>query len=203
MAGATPGGAPPDDELRGDLDENARFLHQMGMQTKLDLSDTTARLHGLIEELIANGLVSMRKLEERTERARGEERERTSTLAAVHVSPAIDKYAVTDLPDIDCASLLHLCKARCCKLTFALSFQDLDEGVVRWEYGMPYMIRHGADGYCVHADPQSRRCGVYDKRPLVCRQYDCRKDARIWADWDHKVPAADDATGIVTLRRRK
>src|SRR5215831_11364771 len=140
MSGAMNGDARPDAELRGDLDDSARFLHQMGMQTKLDLADTSARLHGLIEELIANGLVSMRKLEERTERARGEERERTSKQAAVHVGAAIDKYAVTDLPDIDCASLLPLCKARCCKLTFALSFQDLDEGVVRWEYGMPYMI---------------------------------------------------------------
>src|SRR5262245_50819966 len=72
MTGVGEGGAAGDGELRGDLDESARFLHQMGMQTKLDLSDTTARLHGLIEELIANGLVSMRKLEERTERARGE-----------------------------------------------------------------------------------------------------------------------------------
>jgi Fe-S-cluster containining protein len=193
----------PSEEMRVDLDDSSRFLHQMGMQTKLDLSDTTARLHGLIEELIANGAVSMRKLEERTERARGEERERTAKQATVHVSPSIDKYSVTDLPDIPCASLLHLCKARCCKLTFALSFQDLDEGVVRWEYGMPYMIRHAEDGYCVHADSQTRRCGVYEKRPLVCRQYDCRKDARVWADWENKVPAPEDATTLITLRRRR
>ena len=187
---------------RDDLDDSSRFLHQLGMQTKLDLSDTTARLHGLIEELIASGVISVRKLEERTERARGEERERTSKQAAVHVSPTSDKYAATELPEIDCASLLPLCKGRCCKLTFALSFQDLDEGVVRWDYRRPYMIRQGEDGYCVHAEAESKRCTVYEKRPLVCRQYDCRKDTRVWTDWENKIPAPDDATSLVALRRK-
>jgi hypothetical protein len=175
----------------------------MGMQTRLDLQDATARLHGLIEELIANGAVSVRKLEERTERARAEERERTANQAVVHVAQAVDKYAATDLPQIDCASLLSLCKGRCCKLTFPLTFQDLDEGVVRWEYRMPYMIRHREDGYCVHSDPERRTCGVYDKRPHVCRTYDCRKDKRVWLDFENRVPAPDDATTIVQLRKRR
>ncbi len=187
---------------REDLEDAARFQHQLAMQTKLDLSDTTSRLHGLIEELVAAGVVSMRKLEERTQKTRADERERTSKQAAVHVGPTSDKYAATDLPQIDCASLLHLCKARCCKLSFALTFQDLDEGIVKWEYRLPYIIRQRADGYCTHADAETKRCDVYAHRPIVCRQYDCRKDKRVWTDFENKVPAPDDAVPLVPLRRR-
>jgi hypothetical protein len=43
---------------------------------------------------------------------------------------------------------------------------------------------------------------VYEKRLLVCRQYDCRKDTRVWTDWENKVPAPDDATSLVALRRK-
>jgi Fe-S-cluster containining protein len=190
-----------DDDLREDLDDSSRFMHQITMQTKFDLSDTTARLHGLIEELIASGTISARRLEERTTKTRSEERERMSKQATVHVGSSEDKYAATELPQIDCAALLPLCKARCCKLSFALSFQDLDDGI-RFEYRVPYMIRHGDDGYCVHAQAETKRCNVYEKRPLVCRQYDCRADKRIWTDWENKVPAPDDGTALVALRRR-
>ncbi|MCX5743308.1 MAG: YkgJ family cysteine cluster protein [Proteobacteria bacterium] len=187
-----------------DLTESSRFLHQMGMQTKLDVSDANARLHGLIEELIASGVVSMRKLEERTAKARVEERERTAKQAVVTIGSTVDKYALDSatLPQIDCAALIPLCKGRCCKLVFPLSFQDLDEGVVRWEYGAPYQIRHGDDGYCVHSKPEARGCGVYAQRPHICRTYDCRKDARIWTDFDNRIPAPDEATTVVQIRKR-
>src|SRR5262249_18308276 len=58
--------------------------------------------------------------------------------------------------DIPCAELMHLCGARCCRFSFGLSTEDLDEGVIRWDYGQPYLIRQRAsDGFCVHNDPES------------------------------------------------
>src|SRR5262249_58709998 len=86
------------------------------------------------------------------------------------------------------AELIPLCKARCCKLAFPLSFQDLDEGVVEWEYAMPYIVKKRADGMCVHNEANGA-CGVYEKRPGACRSYDCRKDARIWVDFDRRGAA--------------
>ncbi|HTJ47378.1 MAG TPA: YkgJ family cysteine cluster protein [Kofleriaceae bacterium] len=92
--------------------------------------------------------------------------------------------------DIPCAELVHLCKARCCSFTFSLSTQDLDEGVIRWDYGQPYLIRQRAsDGYCVHHDPDGRGCTVHAYRPRICRVYDCRDDARIWTDYEQRIPA--------------
>lgn len=96
----------------------------------------------------------------------------------------------TESPPIPCAELIGLCQARCCTLSFALSTEDLDEGVIRWDYGQPYLIRQRAsDGYCVHNDPDSRGCTVHHHRPRVCRSYDCRKDARVWIDYELRIPA--------------
>lgn len=122
------------------------------------------------------------------------------TLATIHASDAgtptrvsLDlggpKYE-TQSPSIPCAELTPLCGARCCTLSFALSTEDLDEGVVRWDYGQPYLIRQRAnDGYCVHNDPASHGCTVHQHRPRVCRSYDCRKDKRIWIDYEQRIPA--------------
>jgi Fe-S-cluster containining protein len=100
------------------------------------------------------------------------------------------KYA-TESPPIPCAELIPLCQGRCCSLSFSLSTEDLDEGVIRWDYGQPYLIRQRAsDGYCVHNDPDTRACTVHRFRPRVCRSYDCRNDARIWIDYEQRIPAS-------------
>ena len=84
--------------------------------------------------------------------------------------------------------LLPICQARCCKLSFPLSTQDLDEGVIRWDYGEPYLIRQRAsDGYCVHNGAGS--CTVHAQRPMICRTYTCKDDKRIWADFDARILA--------------
>jgi uncharacterized protein len=32
------------------------------------------------------------------------------------------------------------------------------------------------DGLCIHLDRTTQRCGVWEKRPRVCREYDCNTD---------------------------
>jgi Fe-S-cluster containining protein len=91
-------------------------------------------------------------------------------------------------PQINCHERIHACKGACCALRFALSRQDVEEGVVRWDLGRPYLNRQAADGYCVHSDPTSRSCGAYAQRPAPCRIYDCRSDDRIWLDFDKMIP---------------
>ena len=95
-----------------------------------------------------------------------------------------------------CAELIHICQARCCKLSFALSTADLDEGVIRWDYGQPYLIKQRAsDAYCVHNDPDSHFCTVHEYRPRVCRKYDCSNDSRIWIDFANRIPAPTPENG--------
>lgn len=100
-----------------------------------------------------------------------------------------DKYAIPqdELPSIDCASRYHLCHAACCSLRFRLTVQDVREGVMRWELGEPYLNRQERDGYCTHLDRAGRHCAIYAHRPAICRVYDCRKDKRIWLDFEQAI----------------
>jgi Fe-S-cluster containining protein len=107
----------------------------------------------------------------------------------VSIDLGASKYE-TPSPDVPCGELIPLCGARCCTLSFALSTEDLDEGVIRWDYGQPYLIRQRAsDGYCVHNDPDTRGCTVHQYRPRVCRGYDCRRDKRVWIDYENRIVA--------------
>jgi hypothetical protein len=101
----------------------------------------------------------------------------------LHLAEPVDKYTVSSDGGPPCAELIPLCGARCCKLPFPLTTQDLDEAIIQFDVGRPYLIRHDDDGHCSHLDRASRGCGVYDHRPAVCRQYDCRDDRRIWTDF--------------------
>ena len=74
---------------------------------------------------------------------------------------------------------------------FALSRQDLEEGVVRWNLSQPYLIAQGQEGYCTHLKQGSCQCTIYHNRPLPCRAYDCRNDTRIWVDFENKIVNPD------------
>ncbi len=182
-----------DDTLRAELEAALRFDHLLGMQTKLDVQEASATVFALLEELVARGLVDLRAVDERRQRLREREAERARNQAFVQVAPATDKYALDELPQIDCASRIALCHGRCCRLVFPLSFQDLDERIVKWDYSRPYQIRRRDDGYCTHSDEETRGCRVYENRPAICRSYDCRSDKRIWIDFEKRIPAPLEA----------
>ena len=179
------------ESLRAELEDGLRFLHTLGMQSKIDLIDLTTRVLAITELLISSGHLDLRAYEQRRELVARRETERMASAnhVAVILQEAKDKYTLQDLPDIDCKSLYHLCRGRCCVLNFHLSHQDLQERIVKWEYGSPYQIRHGKDGYCVHWEPETFTCGIYEWRPTICRTYDCRKDERIWKDFERGILA--------------
>jgi Fe-S-cluster containining protein len=120
--------------------------------------------------------------------ARQKQRYAKDRLGVILQDSGKDKYAFERTAEIDCADRVHLCKASCCRLPFALSRQDIEERVVRWDFGVPYMIEQGADGYCTHHDRCTRRCTIYQERPVPCRGYDCRNDKRIWLDFERRIP---------------
>jgi Fe-S-cluster containining protein len=103
----------------------------------------------------------------------------------VRLSVVADKRAVGS-PDVDCASLAHLCKVRCCRaFDIELSREDLADGI-QWELEAPYLLARSHDG-CTYLGEAG--CTIYDKRPATCRSYDCRQDPRVWIDFDNKLPA--------------
>jgi hypothetical protein len=100
----------------------------------------------------------------------------------------VDKYRIPG-PDIDCAALYHLCKARCCRMTIELTEDDVEEGKLRWKLDEPYLLRKDDDGQCTHIDRATGGCTAYHHRPATCREYDCREDKRVWIDYAKRIPA--------------
>ncbi len=177
--------------LPEDVERGLRFNHVVAHQTRAKLGELSASFYALVETLIARGVVPVDDYEKRREGTLQREQAKAQQELSPQISTIPDKYKLEQLPQIDCDARLHLCKARCCTLRFPLSVQDLDERIVRWDYAKPYQIGRRDDGYCVHNEPGTCHCNVYDHRPGVCRQYDCRKDKRIWIDFDARLPAPD------------
>jgi hypothetical protein len=179
--------------LREELAEGLLYAHSRANANTNKLLEVASFSYALMELLMERGIITVEELDARksamNERLVAKFSEKGMGVALTTIDG--DKYAFQSTVQIDCESRIPLCRAACCRLGFALSRQDVEEGHVKWELGYPYMIRRGADGYCHHLDRTRMGCGIYDRRPVVCRGYDCRKDARIWADFENQVVSPD------------
>jgi Fe-S-cluster containining protein len=142
----------------------------------------------LTELLIEKGIITEEELNERKMAVaeRLVKKFRELGMGAVFQDKEQDKYGFDDV-QIDCESRRQLCKMACCKLSFALSRQDIEESIVKWDFGHPYMIAKKEDGYCVHIDKTTCKCRIWENRPVPCRGFDCRNDKRIWLDFENNV----------------
>ena len=207
MPAETPDNATAD-VIRGFL-----YAHNRANANTAEAHSANATVEALVDLLVDSGVLDRDNLDERrrstAKRLQRQYAERGMGVAVQEFDDS--KYRFPGGAVIDCDARLPLCGAACCKLPFALSREDVHEGVLRWDLGRPYMIAHGTDHACVHLDKQTRKCGVYEQRPVPCRGYDCRKDARIWLDFDNRVinprindpdwpaslaTAADEETGL-------
>lgn len=177
----------PLEMLERGLARGLQFADMLGFTNQQEIQENRVLLHTLAELLVKKGMVRLDELEERKQEVKRyfEQKEKRPK---VHLVATNDKYEPQAHTRVDCENRIHLCKARCCKLWFALSVQDLEERIVRWNYAEPYSIAQGGDGYCVHQEGTgSHRCGVYENRPLVCRTYSCKEDKRIWLDFENYI----------------
>lgn len=155
--------------------------------------ESASFLYALVEILQEKGIISIDELDER-KRVVGQrlvEQLREQGTGVMLQDPDYDKYMFKDEVRIDCENRVHLCHAACCRLPFALSKQDIREGIVHWDLGKPYLIEQQRDGYCSHLERGTFRCGVHQHRPVPCRGFDCRRDKRIWIDFDKMIPNPD------------
>jgi len=167
-----------------------QFTNLMTTLSQEAALDTRAAVMALTELLVAQGVLDLAEFQRRRTAARDLLADQHQHYAVrVLIGDKPDKYAVQhETAEIDCAARYYLCKGSCCRLRFPLTRQDLDEGVVRWDYSRPYLNAQRADGYCTHNDPATLRCTIYAQRPTVCRQFDCREDPRIWVDFTARIP---------------
>ena len=177
------------DSSRAEIVRGLVYTHNRANANTAELHKTSVTVAAVIDLLIDRGLIDAADLSARREQLAEElKRDYVSRGMAVAMQEfEVSKYEFKGGAEIDCESRLHLCKAACCRLPFALSKHDVQEGVVKWELGQPYMNARDEDGYCTHLDRTTHQCSVYNQRPIPCRGYDCRKDQRVWIDFEKRV----------------
>jgi Fe-S-cluster containining protein len=146
-----------------------------------------AYAQALVALLLEKGIITPEEFEAEVEN----HRKATEEGPQVMLSKAPDKYGEEHEILIDCASRIHLCKAACCRFRFYLTSQDLDESIVKWDYGNPYWVRQRDRAYCIHCIDGDLTCEIHQHRPYTCRIYDCRKDKRVWLDFEKGIPNPD------------
>jgi hypothetical protein len=171
---------PPDPPpVSPDLVDELTALAQT-VAARDDHADVAAKLEWLIDALILRGQLpaSFRRLADKVHSQGGR--------SVVRLAMFRDKYAVPS-PDIDCAARIPLCGARCCSFDVTLSAQDVAEGGIPFDLHEPYALPR-ANGRCVCMTDDGG-CTIYERRPGACRAYDCRRDARVWIDFEARIPA--------------
>jgi len=172
-------------ELERQVEHGNLFAHAALSEQASRMNNVEAVINGLADLLVQHGVVDADELMHVVETTR-------RGIAAAGKEATLGVAIRVDVPEpevpaeaIDCASRLPLCKAVCCRLRFALTVEEIEEGPVKWDLGRPYFNRHGPDGYCHQFDGGG--CSVYEQRPVPCRQYSCANDARIWKDFEGYV----------------
>jgi Fe-S-cluster containining protein len=189
-------------QLERQVERGSFFTHTALGENHMRLNEVASFTYGLIDALMAKGVVSSAEVGEATQHVReqliGEE-------PGIGVALRVEEPEATQRPpaQVDCAARMHICHAVCCKLDFALSQSEVESGEIKWDLGRPYFIRHEADGHCTHIDRKTNSCNVYAKRPAVCRGYSCAGDERIWKDFE-KMQLNDEwlAENLSELRPR-
>lgn len=169
-------------ELNSQLERGSLFAHTALGENAMRLAQLQAVVHGLADLLIAQGSISGSDLAKSIQHADEELRQRGEQLGP---GTLIRVDTIEDTPAaavVDCESRLHICQAVCCRLNFALSVEEIEDGHARWDLGLPYHIRKQPNGCCVHQN--GKGCSIYDHRPGVCRRYSCARDPRIWTDFE-------------------
>jgi Fe-S-cluster containining protein len=165
-----------------DLEEGLRFGHMLMSMNRHISQEGACYAQAILELLLEKEVITPEEFEGKVEAHRKE----MANYPDVKLSKGPDKYECEEVV-IDCLSRLHLCRAVCCMFRFFVTPQDLDEGMVKWDYGNPYWIRQQENGYCIHCDPDTLTCQIHENRPYTCRLYDCREDERVWVDFEKAI----------------
>jgi Fe-S-cluster containining protein len=181
-------------ELERQVERGSMFTQAVFQKSFTRLSLVEAMLGEVIDTLLAKGVIADDELPGVTAatadaevRAAEHMTESQHSLRWPNVAVRVDPTEPDPYEPVDCAARMHVCKAVCCKLKFALTSEEIEVGLVKWDIGHPYIIRQSSTGYCCHNDSETKGCGIYDDRPSLCRRFSCKGDDRIWTDFDNMI----------------
>lgn len=150
------------EELHTELVGGLLYAHSRANSNTNRILETASFLYALIELLNEKGIITIGELDERKVKVgwRLEKRFLGKGMGVVVQEPDQDKYTFTEDVRIDCENRAHLCKAACCRMSFPLSMQDINEGIIKWDLRSPYLISQDAEGYCKHLERATCECIV-------------------------------------------
>lgn len=170
-------------ELELQLERSGFFTHSSLSRQAERINEIESFLYGLIDSLLEKGIIEKEKFEEIVKIVKDETLKRKEHFHA-GVAIRVDNKEEEKFVPVNCEERLHICKAVCCKLNYALSIDEIESGKVKWDLGQPYFIRQKKNGYCSHLDSDKKCCSIYADRPSVCKKYSCANDDRIWKDFE-------------------
>jgi len=94
--------------------------------------------------------------------------------------------------NVDCSKGRQIgCQTYCCRLIVRLDPEERDFG--NGSLPASGAVEKGEDGYCIHLDRESCFCGIWNHRPVVCRDYNCNDDFLL------QVALKEPVTSLVRL----
>ena len=172
-------------QLERQIERGSLFTHTIVSQNADRVNEAESFLYGLIDVLIEKGMLTQDDVLQAARKVRQEMEDKRQTLGpAIALRVEKDDSRQADFVPVNCSERLHICKAVCCRLHFALTVQEVESGKIKWDLGQPYFIRHDSRGCCTHLECSSGTCRIYADRPGVCKSYSCAGDARIWKDFE-------------------
>lgn len=123
-------------KMEDDLCSGLLYSHSRITDNTKKILESTSFLYALIELLKEKGLISIEELDNRKREVaeRLVKRFAESGVGLMVQDPEHDKYTFEHEARVDCQSRLPICKSICCKFPFALSRQDVEEGIIRWNF---------------------------------------------------------------------
>ena len=174
--------------LERQIERGNLFTHTIVSQNADRIHEAESFLYGVIDVLIEKGMLTQDEVLQAARKVRQEMEDKGQTTGpGIALRIERDGTRQDDFVPVNCSERLHICKAVCCRLHFALTAEEVESGRIKWDLGKPYYIRHESTGYCHHLDRNSKGCTVYENRPGICRQYSCAQDERIWKDFDKMI----------------
>ena len=173
-----------DNELENQMIRGQLNTHHTLSDISERINDIEAFVFGINDALIEKNVMSSKFLFKKIEQVK-----RNMMDAGETANAGVALRKDNNIPEteaVNCSERMHICKSICCKLNFPLNAEEVESGIVKWDLGKPYYIRHNSCGYCSHRGEQGQ-CGVYENRPIVCKTYSCAGDERIWKDFDNMV----------------
>lgn len=136
-----------------DIAKGLQYCHARINANTSKTMEASFSLYALIELLDEKGLLTIEKLDECKKQVaeRLVQKFKESGMDLMFQDLEYDKYSFEHESHVDCLEQLPICKAICCKFPFALSKQDVEEGIISWNFGRSYLIAHDGEGWSLCA----------------------------------------------------